>query len=43
MDKYFEVILLEEALVFLKRLEQKHYEKIIYNIRNRCTTPISSK
>jgi len=33
MDKYFEVILLEEALVFLKSLEQKHYEKIIYNIR----------
>ncbi len=33
MDKRFDVILLEEALLFLKSLEPKHYEKIIYNIR----------
>lgn len=33
MDKRFEVILLDEARSFLKSLERKHYEKILYNIR----------
>ena len=29
----FEIIFLDEAFEFLKSLEQKHYEKILYNIR----------
>ena len=33
MDKPFEIIFLEEVLEFLKGLERKHYEKILYNIR----------
>ena len=33
MKKYFEVLFLEEALEFLKHLDQKHAEKILYNIR----------
>lgn len=33
MEKLFEVILLDEAFEFLKGLERKHYEKILYNIR----------
>jgi phage-related protein len=33
MDKLFEIIFLEEVLVFLRKLDSKHYEKIIYNIR----------
>ena len=33
MEKLFEVIFLEEAFEFLKKLEQKHSEKILYNIR----------
>src|SRR5690606_6736914 len=33
MNKRFEVILLEEVRLFLKSLDPKHYEKIIYNIR----------
>ena len=33
MDKRFEIIFLEEAFEFLKGLERKHYEKILYNIR----------
>jgi phage-related protein len=33
MDKHFEIIFLDEAFEFLKRLERKHYEKILYNIR----------
>lgn len=33
MNKLFEVIFLDEAFDFLKSLERKHYEKIIYNIR----------
>lgn len=39
MDKLFEVIILEEALEFLNRLERKHYEKIIYNIRKSQVKP----
>lgn len=33
MDKLFEIIFLEDAFDFLKSLERKHYEKILYNIR----------
>ncbi len=33
MDKRFEIVFLEEVRLFLKGLEKKHYEKIIYNIR----------
>ena len=33
MDKYFEILFLDEAFEFLSGLERKHYEKILYNIR----------
>ena len=33
MKTLFEVIILEEAFDFLKELDRKHYEKILYNIR----------
>lgn len=33
MEKLFEVLFLDEAYTFLKNLEAKHSEKIIYNIR----------
>ncbi len=33
MDKFFDVIFLEEALAFLSNLDKKHYLKILYNIR----------
>lgn len=33
MDKRFEIILLDEAFKFLQSLEEKHYAKILYNIR----------
>lgn len=33
MDNRFEVIFLDEAFEFLRGLERKHYEKILYNIR----------
>lgn len=33
MPTLFEIIFLEEALAFLKKLEKKHAEKILYNIR----------
>jgi phage-related protein len=32
MDKRFEIEFLDEALMFLRSLEHKHYEKILYNI-----------
>ncbi|MDR3694579.1 type II toxin-antitoxin system RelE/ParE family toxin [Mucilaginibacter sp.] len=38
MDKLFEIIFLEEAFEFLKNLERKHYEKILYNIRKAQNT-----
>lgn len=31
--KLFEIVFSEEALVFLKSLDSKHYNKIMYNIR----------
>jgi phage-related protein len=33
MGKLFEIVFLEEAYDFLKSLDRKHYEKILYNIR----------
>ena len=33
MDKYFEILFLDEVFEFLRGLERKHYEKILYNIR----------
>ena len=33
MDKLFEIIFLEEAFEFLRNLDKKHYEKILFNIR----------
>ena len=33
MEKQFEVIFLEEVFEYLKSIEVKHSEKIIYNIR----------
>lgn len=33
MNNRFEIVFLEEVRTFLKSLETKHYEKIIYNIR----------
>ena len=37
MDHRFDIIFLEEAFNFLKGLERKHYEKILYNIRKSQT------
>ena len=37
MDKHFEIIFLGEAFQFLKGLDRKHYEKILYNIRKAQT------
>lgn len=39
MDKLFEIIFLDEAFEFLKGLDRKHYEKILYNIRKAQTEP----
>lgn len=39
MDKIFEIVFLDEAFEFLSRLERKHYEKILYNIRKAQTEP----
>lgn len=33
MNKLFEVVFLDQAFVFLQNLDQKHAEKILYNIR----------
>ena len=33
MDKFFEILFLDETFEFLKNLDRKHYEKILYNIR----------
>jgi len=37
MDKLFDVVFLDEAFEFLRNLEKKHYEKILYNIRKSQT------
>lgn len=37
MVKFFDIIFLDEAFEYLKGLEKKHYEKILYNIRKAQT------
>jgi mRNA-degrading endonuclease RelE of RelBE toxin-antitoxin system len=37
MNKLFEIVFLDEAFEFLKGLDRKHYEKILYNIRKAQT------
>ena len=37
MDKLFDIVFLDEAFEFLKSIDQKHYEKILYNIRKAQT------
>lgn len=37
MDKLFEILFLDEAFDYLKNLEPKQYEKILYNIRKTQT------
>ena len=37
MSKLFEIIFLDEAFEFLKGLDRKHSEKILYNIRKAQT------
>ena len=37
MNKYFEIIFLDEAFEFLSSLGKKHYEKILFNIRKAQT------
>ena len=39
MAKLFEIIFLDEAFKFLRGLEKKHYEKILYNIRKSQIQP----
>lgn len=34
MAKLFDIIFLDDAFEFLKSLDKKHYEKILFNIRN---------
>ncbi|MDD2528363.1 MAG: type II toxin-antitoxin system RelE/ParE family toxin [Lentimicrobiaceae bacterium] len=33
MDKLFDIVFLDDTFEFLSNLENKHYEKIIFNIR----------
>ena len=33
MDNYFEIVFLNEAFEFLKSIDTKHSNKILYNIR----------
>lgn len=33
MNQFFEIIFLDEAFEFLKSLDQKHSEKVLFNIR----------
>ncbi len=33
MPKQFEIVFLEEAYDYLKSIERKHYEKILFNLR----------
>jgi len=37
MTKLFEIVFLEEAYDFMKSIDRKHYEKILYNIRKSQT------
>jgi hypothetical protein len=38
IEKLFGIIMLEEAFDFLKSIDKKHSEKILYNIRKAQTT-----
>jgi len=38
MDNLFEILFLDEAFDFLSKLDKKHYEKILFNIRKAQTT-----
>lgn len=33
MNKFFDILFLDEAFEFLRNLDKKHYEKILFNIR----------
>lgn len=33
MGKLFEILFLDDAFQFLKSLDRKHYEKVLFNIR----------
>ena len=33
MDKNFDIVFFDEAFEFLRGLDKKHYEKILFNIR----------
>ena len=33
MNKMFDILFLEEAYEFLRTLDKKHFEKILFNIR----------
>jgi phage-related protein len=37
MNSLFDIVFLDEAVEFLRSLNQKHYEKILYNIRRAQT------
>ena len=37
MDKLFDIVFLDEAFEYLRRLEKKQYEKILFNIRKAQT------
>jgi mRNA-degrading endonuclease RelE of RelBE toxin-antitoxin system len=37
MNKLFDIIFLNEAFEFLKSIDNKHYEKILYNVRKAQT------
>ncbi len=38
MDKLFEIVFLDETFEFLRQLEKKHHEKILFNIRKAQTS-----
>ncbi len=38
MEKLFDIIFLDEAFEFLKSIDRRHYEKILYNIRKSQNT-----
>ncbi|HBZ67366.1 MAG TPA: addiction module toxin RelE [Bacteroidales bacterium] len=37
MDKLFDIVFLDETFEFLSKLDKKHYEKILFNIRKAQT------
>jgi phage-related protein len=37
MDRLFNIIFLDEAFEFISRLDKKHYEKVLFNIRKSQT------